>query len=188
MARVPDAHFERRYAAAADPWDLQQRWYERRKRALTLACLARPRYASAFEPACGAGLVTALLAPRCDALLAVDAAAIAAGMARQRLAGHPHVDVRRGAVPDDWPDATFDLIVLSEVGYYLTPPMLERLLALAVDSLRHGGELMAVHYRPAAAEHVLDGDRVHAAIAATCLRRRVRHVEDLFVLESYVAT
>ena len=36
--RLPDAYFDRMYAASADPWQLQERWYERRKFAITLAC------------------------------------------------------------------------------------------------------------------------------------------------------
>ena len=38
-ARLPDAYFDRIYAESADPWQLQSRWYERRKYAITLALL-----------------------------------------------------------------------------------------------------------------------------------------------------
>jgi hypothetical protein len=38
---VPMAHFERMYADSEEPWEYRRRWYERRKRALTLAMLPR---------------------------------------------------------------------------------------------------------------------------------------------------
>lgn len=101
--RVPDAHFERRYRAAAEPWRLEDRWYEPRKRALSMACLTRPRYRRAFEPGCGPGLLTELLADRCDELLAVDASATAVSGAACRVSGLAHVSVRVMAVPDAWP-------------------------------------------------------------------------------------
>ena len=41
-ARLPDAYFDRMYAASADPWQLQERWYEKRKYAITLALLPYP--------------------------------------------------------------------------------------------------------------------------------------------------
>ena len=40
--RLPDAYFDRMYAASADPWQLQERWYEQRKFAITLALLPHP--------------------------------------------------------------------------------------------------------------------------------------------------
>lgn len=186
IERVPDSHFEGRYQREGDPWQLEHPWYERRKRRVTLACLARERYRRAFEPACGPGLLTVSLAERCAALVSTDPAATAVETAARRLAWAPHVAVSRGAVPDDWPPGSFDLIVLSEVGYYLSPAALRIVIARVCESLDDDGELVAVHYRPPSTEHLLDGDGVHAAIAAaTSLRRVVRHVEQRFVLDGF---
>ena len=60
-ARVPDGYFERMYATSADPWQLQARWYERRKYAITLALLPYPRYRHAFEPGCSISVLTEML-------------------------------------------------------------------------------------------------------------------------------
>ena len=91
------------------------RWYERRKHALTdgrAAARALPvgrssRAApSARSPSCWPR--------RCDRLLAVDAvapAAVAAAATGSR--DQPHVTVEQGRMPDDWPAAPFDLVVLS---------------------------------------------------------------------------
>ena len=43
---VATPYFDRLFADNDDPWAFRQRWYERRKRALTLALLTRPRYAA----------------------------------------------------------------------------------------------------------------------------------------------
>ena len=53
------AHFEALYAADEDPWAVRAAWYERRKRAVLLACLGKERYRSAFEPGCGNGEMSA---------------------------------------------------------------------------------------------------------------------------------
>ena len=42
------AYFDRLYGASPDPYGLRLRWYERRKRELTLAALPHPRYRSAY--------------------------------------------------------------------------------------------------------------------------------------------
>ncbi len=61
-ARLSDAYFDRMYSESADPWQLQSRWYERRKYAITLALLPYARYRHAFEPGCSVGVLTEQLA------------------------------------------------------------------------------------------------------------------------------
>ena len=116
---LPDSYFAAMYARSADPWGFGDRWYEERKRAVTLAALPQRRYASAFEPGCSIGVLTAALAPRCDALLATDVSQEALAVAGRRLADAGHVRLERRALPDDWPPGRFDLVVLSELLYYL---------------------------------------------------------------------
>ena len=79
-------HFEARYAADPDPWDFETSAYEHDKYERTLAALGDRRYARAFEAGCSIGVFTAMLAERCDALLAVDIAQAAVDAARERLA------------------------------------------------------------------------------------------------------
>lgn len=140
-------HFESLFAASDDPWRFKSRWYEARKRALTLACLAAPRYASAYEPGCANGELAAALAERCDRLLASDGATGAVDAARVRLAGLPHVRVAQAWVPDQWPDESFDLIVISELAYYLDAESLATLAARMLSTLRPGGTVLACHWR-----------------------------------------
>jgi SAM-dependent methyltransferase len=183
---TPIPYFDRMYAADPDPWSFESRWYDQRKHTLTAAILPRSRYRSGFEPGCSTGRLTERLAPYCERLLAVDAVESAVRTAAQRLAGRPHVTVGRAAMPGDWPDARFDLIVLSELGYYFDDADLDRLLGAAVASLEPGGDLVAVHWRWPVAEHFRPGDEVHEALAArTELARTAEHVEADFRLAVY---
>jgi SAM-dependent methyltransferase len=180
---TPIGYFEGLYAGNPDPWSFESRWYDERKHALTAAAPTRRRYRSAFEPGCSTGRLTALLAPRCDRLLAVDAVESAVRTAQARV---PGVTFRSARLPDEWPDETFDLIVLSELGYYFDDADLATLLDRAVTSLEPGGDLVAVHWRWPVAEHFRTGDEVHAALAdRPGLSRQARHEEADFVLEVF---
>lgn len=179
------AYFDRLYADAPDPWGLATRFYETRKRALLLASLPRARFTRAFEPGCATGLLTAELARRCEHVLAWDVADAAIEQAQHGLAGLPNVRVERGAIPDEWPEGEFDLVVLSEVGYYSRD--LGRLARQVWASLGADGVLLACHWRHAAPDHPHTADEVHAALDRP-ERRIARHVEDDFRLDVWSAT
>ncbi|WP_305785726.1 class I SAM-dependent methyltransferase [Symbioplanes lichenis] len=181
---TPIEYFEQMYAASADPWDFANRWYDTRKHALTADALPKRRYRSGFEPGCSTGMLTARLAERCDRLLAVDAVEAATRTAASRVAELGHVTVGTARMPDDWPEGPFDLVVMSELGYYFDRETLGTLVERAVRSLEPGGDLVAVHWRWPVEEHTLTGDDVHAALgAAPELARLARHEEADFLLE-----
>ena len=183
---LPVTYFDRMYAADPDPWQFRSRWYEQRKYALTLAALPRRRYRAGFEPGCSIGELTAGLAARCDTLLAADAAEAAVRTVAERLAAQENVRVERRRLQDDWPSGTFDLIVLSEVAYYLADDDLDRLVDAVLAGLEPGGDLVLVHWRHPVADYPLDGDAVHAVFAGRPgLERTVAHVEADFRLEVY---
>ena len=176
------AYFDRLYAASDDPWGFSTRWYEHRKYALTLAALPAPHYDSALEIGCSVGVLTTLLAGRCTALLALDPSVRALAQARTRVPGN--VTLLQASVPRDWPGGTFDLVVLSEVGYYLDPGDLDRLLDLVQSSLAPGGTVLACHWRHKVADYPLTGDAVHLALARW--PRLSRTLEQDFVLDVLV--
>ena len=121
--RTSAEYFERLYAHDPDPWRFASSEYERDKYTATLAALPPRRFARAFEIGCSIGVLTRHLAERCDALLGADVAEGALAQARERCAGLFHVKLSRMVVPQDWPDGRFDLIVFSEVLYYLGLPV-----------------------------------------------------------------
>ena len=179
-ARTPDTYFDSLYERDVDPWGLASRFYERRKRAIVLAALTRPRFRRVFEPGCATGLLTEELAERCDEVVAWDIAAAAVQQTSVRAAHCRNVSVAQGAVPDDWPDGKFDLIVLSEVGYYCADP--GSLAARIDESLEHDGVLVACHWRHPASMHLRSAEAVHAALNGG-RQLLVTHVEDDFLLQ-----
>lgn len=164
-------YFDALYRASADPWGLGERWYELRKRELLLATLPRPRATRVFEPGCALGHLTVRLAERADEVIAWDASpeAVRAAQSAMRSAGWGgSVSVRQGRIPSDWPSGAFDLIVLSEVGYYCAD------LALLVDriaaSLTADGAVVACHWRHPAPDHPLTAEAVHSALSMRLTR------------------
>jgi SAM-dependent methyltransferase len=167
IAEAPAPYFDALFSATDDPWAYRARWYEARKRALTLAALPQPRYASVYEPGCAIGELSIELAARCDRLLAADGNARAVELAQQRLARCAHARVVQAWLPDDWPAGErFDLIVISEFAYYLAPEQLGRIAALARSALCSGGTVVACHWRAPIDGCTLDGDSVHAVLQA----------------------
>lgn len=177
------------YAATPDPWHLAERAYEQRKYRVTLASLPAAHYGSVFEPGCSVGVLTHMLAERCDRLLACDAADVAVHQARARTADHGHVHVQRRELPHGWPqDAEpFDLVVLSELLYYFEPPERADVLRRARASLAPGGTIVAVHWRPVVPEHVGTAEDVHDDVRAlTGMVGLVEHREPDFLLDIVV--
>ena len=168
--RLPDSYFDQMYAGTDDPWQLSTRWYEQRKYAITLAVLPNRRYRHAFEPGCSIGILTALLAERCDHVTAVDVAdaAVRSADAQLREAGcRDRVTLARSSLDVAWPPGPFDLLVLSEVAYYLQADALARVLRRECARLHPGANVVAAHWRHAVADYPLTGDAAHAVIART---------------------
>lgn len=167
-----------------DPWGLESLWYEARKRDLLVAALPEARYARALEAGCATGTLTERLAARCDALLAVDVMPRAIERTRARLHGAANVQARVAQLPGDWPAGRFDLIVLSELGYYFDPADWQRTAELAAAALTPAGTLVACHYRRPFADCRMATEDVHAALAdQPGLHRHVHHLEPDFLLE-----
>jgi SAM-dependent methyltransferase len=186
---LPAEYFEAMYRVAPDPWGFAERWYERRKYAISLALLPAERYHRAFEPGCSVGVFSRLLAPRCDSLLSCDLAGAAVRAAAERTAGLSQVQVEQRDIPRQWPSGRFDLIVLSEVLYYFGDHDLEQVLKQAAAALEPDGTLLAVHWRHPVADYPRTGDDVHQMLAAQPgLGRLVSHVEPDFLAEVYLRT
>ncbi len=176
--------FDASYARRADPWHLASRWYESRKRASTLAALPRQRFGAALEIGCSVGMLTEQLAQRCDALVATDVAPAALASAKERTAHLGTVQYLQHDLAEGVPGGPYDLVVLCEVGYYLTRPQLATTARRLRDALTDDGTLVACHWRHPVAQYPLTGDDVHRTLAAELgLRTLVRHVEEDFLLD-----
>ena len=139
-------YFDALYKADPDPWKFAASPYERGKYEITLDAMPKPRYRSALEVGCSIGVLTRSLASRCNTLVAIDAAQTPLLEARRRCADLPGVRFEHMFVPDQWPDGVFELILLSEVVYYLSRDDVGRLAAKVINSLPKGGSVILVHW------------------------------------------
>lgn len=190
MDAIDDQHFERLYRQDADPWRVASAWYERRKRAVLLATLARERYGHVFEAGCGGGDMTLALARRCEQICAVDLASSALRRVQARLRADPvaaTVRILALKLPRQWPPVPaggFDLIVVSELAYYLDDAACALFLARLHASLGAGGELVACHWRAAFHDRQQSTDGMHEAMGALPgLHRLAHHHEEDFRLD-----
>lgn len=178
------SYFDGVYAANADPWGFETKPYEQAKYADTLASLPRSFYGSAFEIGCSLGVLTSQLAPRCGALLAVDGSEKPLVRARELCRNLPQVQLRRMQVPDEFPALQFDLVILSEVGYYWSPNDLAQAQVEILAHLDTSGHLMLVHWTPHVHDYPLTGDEVHESfLALNGLKHLHGHREEKYRLD-----
>ena len=166
-SQVSAEFFDRKYRQCRDPWDFSGDPYELARYRALLDHVPAGRFARAYEPGCSVGVLTEELARRCAAVFARDISSAAVEIARERCGHLTGVDIDVGSVVDSPPSA--DLVVFSEIGYYLTKLQLRLVIDDLMSCLASGGRLVAVHWTGSSADHVLSGQAVHAA-----LRRQLR--------------
>ena len=132
MKPIDAAGFENKFRRNIDPWNYKTSSFERYKRNVLLCACGCRIYGRGLELACAIGETTRRLAPRCLRLLAIDSSPTALQEAKNRLRGNQKVAFRQSLLPDETPRGPFDLIVASEIAYYLRPHRLNRLLSQQV--------------------------------------------------------
>jgi SAM-dependent methyltransferase len=158
------------YDEGDDPWQLAGSFYEERRRALVLGLLGHRRHGRALEIGCADGRLTKALLERCDDVVAFDTSHRAVTAARARA---PGATVEQGMAPTDLPSGSFDLVLLSEVGYFLFPLELVATLRRCEAALAPGGEIVLCHWQHPTRDVPLDGQLVHeqaASMLSTCHR------------------
>lgn len=170
------SYFEDMYQANPDPWDFETSDYEAQKYQTTINALPKPRYSNALEIGGSIGVLTALLAQRCDSLLSLDVSVTAQQKAIARCQDLPQVRFEIAQVPQDYPDEMFDLTLLSEVGYYLSWDDLKKTQQLIIKHLQVGGHLLLVHWTLFAKDYPLTGDQVHDSFLQL---RELKHLKGL---------
>lgn len=179
---APVSRFAALYADGADPWRGDS-WYERRKRAVVLACLPRERYRCAVEPGCGTGELTVGLAGRAATVRASDPVPEAVRRARTRTADLDGVRVEVAALPAAVPAGPVDLAVFSEVLYYLDDDTVRATLDRTLAALEPGGDVLVVHWRGWPAEAPRDAAATHRMLSERAeLDTLVAHTDAEFLL------
>jgi SAM-dependent methyltransferase len=143
-ATIPPEYFEEKYKADLDPWRFRTSDYERDKYQATLGSLTKDKYSAGLEVGCSIGELTKLLNPRCANLLAIDGSATAIEAARS--VNDRNVSFCVANLPEEFPDGSFDLIVLSEVLYYFEKSDLQRVAQSCMDAISRGGDIILCHW------------------------------------------
>ena len=189
MSAPPD--FDRLYVDETDPWLVGSSWYEERKVGVVLAALAERRYTRALDPACGTGHLAHALADRCDQVVACDASVPAIEVARTICDDATNVALAVHTMPygERGPDGPFDLVVLSEVLYYLSPEDRRSAVLRVIDRAAERVEIAAVHWRDRTENATVSGDDVHAELREFFkqrgFRHQVAHFDEEFVLDVF---
>lgn len=168
------AFFESLYGQHEDPWQYRERKNELEKYRRTLEACGKGPFAAALELACGIGLFTEMLAPRCTSLLAVDISATAVSRAQERVARFPQVSCERRRLPDEMPDGPFDLIVCSDVLSYWLEDDVRQAVRTMEARLRPGGRLVAVDF---VGKLHLTGEQVHEILREELTVAHIHHEE-----------
>jgi len=156
--------FEAKYKENPDPWNFADSEYERSRYAATMASLGARHFQRALEPGCSIGVLTEQLAGVCGHVDAFDISKTAVASAQERCAGLKNVSITRASLANFFPSNSYDLIVLSEIGYYFERVELSAIAARIVSHLVAGGLLMGVHWLGYSEDHKLYGDEVHEVI------------------------
>ena len=113
-----------------------------------------------LEIGCAVGSFTEMIAPRAIEVLAIDVSPAAIEQATRRLRGHSNVRLETRTLPGGFPDGPFDLVIASDVLYYLPVDAVLTCLGQIEAALASGGSLVAVHFVTRMGT-MLDGDEVH---------------------------
>ena len=138
------SYFEKTFETP-DPWGYENA-YETRKYAQTISLLDEEPIDRALELGCAEGHFTHQLAPRVRHLIAADISERALDRARARCVANQNIEFRQLDFFSNPVPREMDLIVCSEVLYFLGNT--ERLATVArqiADALADGGRLLTAH-------------------------------------------
>lgn len=161
-----DSPFEALHDENPDPWRVNSSFYESRKRAVTLAALPRATYGRVVEIGCSVGALAGDLAARSAQVLAMDESLAALRRAAVALSGVPNVALAHLQVPEGLGRLDAELVVISEVGYFLSPARLQNLADRIASSPCR--TVVACHWR-----HDIEGWPLNGASVHRILRERL---------------
>jgi SAM-dependent methyltransferase len=144
----PTESFECLYLFKKDPWNYEKSEYERIKYESTVGILPRRIYNKALEIACSEGVLTSLIAEKANHVLGVDISPTAIERAKERFNDNPQIDFKIANAEETEFDEQYDLIVCSEMLYYLDD--IDRITVLRdklINSMETGGHIVLCHMR-----------------------------------------
>jgi SAM-dependent methyltransferase len=194
------AAFDTAYRESEDPWaSASPRYrYQGLKYDRLLALLPRKRFANALDLGCGLGLLSQKLTQQAENVLGIDIAPAAIEHARRRGAAFDNLAFEPGDIlnlPASL-DGRFDLVVVADVLYYLSPldeGVLHAVVRRIADLLTPGGTcLLANHFFFSADPDSRMSRKIHRAFkacprfAVTSEHRRAFFLATLFSERPYL--
>lgn len=138
-----------------DPWNYSSP-YELKKYAHTLQMLPPETPKSALEIGCAEGIFTAMLAEKVERLTALDISDVALERCRKRCNKFTHINFLQHDISDGPPGGSYELIVCSEILYYLKDQnVLKNFATKITQALRDGGHILMTH------SNMVTDDRLH---------------------------
>lgn len=152
-------HFSRLYRDGRDFWGVRDRPYEVAKRAAAVAFLQGWRGQRGLELGCGEGFLAARLIEEgtLGTVTGIDLDPGIIDRAWQTHAALSGAAFRQGRMPEDFPPEPFDLLVVSEMLYFLAEREIADLAARMTRAARPGALCLLVNYL-GRTETPLDGD------------------------------
>jgi SAM-dependent methyltransferase len=147
MKPIDVAGFEHKFRENIDPWDYASSPFERFKRRVLIRTCGLAKHGRVLELGCANGETTRALKRISLRLLAVDGSMTAIAAAKRRLGGSAHVSFSCLTIPEEMPQGPFDLIIISELAYYLPPHRLSLLGRRVSASLAYGGRAVVLNHR-----------------------------------------
>jgi len=154
-------YFNDIYDRSEDPWNFETSAYEAAKYAATIAALPNKQEERVLEVGCSIGVLTRLLAQRCTHLLAIDVSQKALDIATRRCEHVRNVTFKKASFPKELPADQFNLIMVSEVAYYLSAADWKAAIGALYERLVSGGHIVLVHWLPEVPDYPQTGDEVH---------------------------
>lgn len=138
-------NFETLFATQPDPWKYTSE-YEQTKYEQTLSLIPQSKVNNVLELACAEGHFTVQLAAKVKRLLATDISQIALERTAERCNQFKHIDFKRlDLVADDIP-GTFELVICSEVLYYVgSKTDLKNVALKMMNAVEPGGYILMAH-------------------------------------------
>lgn len=164
---TPQRHLDELYRGTDDPWTFRTSSYERARFEATLAALSHARYRHILELGCGNGELAHRLATRSESYTGLDAVENAIISARVAV---PEGLFVQEFIPCSLPEGDYDLIVLSEILYFLDADTLT-LLANQLDARWPQAGILAVTWLGASGNDI-EGEAALCVFSGATARGR----------------
>ncbi len=178
MRPITLAGFDNKFSGDADPWRTFSDADERLKRRAILHAIGPGAWGRVIELAAGNGSNSAAIAPRALRLDATEATASGTALVAKAIRARAgRARAIRLTVPARLPRVRYDIAVVAELIYYLSPRAMAQTARDVAAALRPGGTLVLAHHRidfPDFAQHA--AHLQHRFLRDTGRRWRVRVV------------